>query len=162
MVRHQLKWTMLVALSFAIWSGNVWACSDRFNELTGRGKKAYEDGNYTEAESLARSALELYEDGQDAIAVWCTGIALISLGRMSAVQGRFGDAERHLLRALEIHDALSISDDPFVTGVRQNDPNMIRDATIGILQFLASLYEHQGRQTDAKKMKARIESIYSQ
>jgi hypothetical protein len=162
MVRHQLKWLMLVALSSAIWSGNVWACSEQFIELTGRGTKAYEDSNYTEAESLVRAALELYEDSQDSMAVWCTGIALISLGRLSAAQQRFGDAERHLLRALEIHDVLSVSEDPLVTEIRQNEPEMIQDATIGILQFLASMYEHQGRQSDANKMKARIELIFSQ
>jgi hypothetical protein len=73
--------------------------------------------------------------------------------------GNYADAKVHFLGALEIHDALSVSEDPLVKGVRQNDPKMIPDAQVEILQALMVLYERLDRQSDANIMKARIESI---
>lgn len=119
---------------------NNLAAREQWAQTHFAGQKAFEGGNYSEAENLYKQALSQAEGLGYAGPL---GLSLYSLGKLYHAQAKKSEAESYYKRALEIYDEQ----------VRKNST-----VHMSLIKDYAKLLRELGREGEAAEQEARIKS----
>lgn len=138
-----LSLLLAVAVFAPVWAQqNVdnLAAREQWSQTHFAGQKAFDAGNYSEAETLYRQALTQAEGLGYAGPL---GLSLYSLGKLYHAQAKRSEAESYYKRALEIYDEQ----------VRKNST-----VHMSLIKDYAKLLRELGREGEAAEQEARIKN----
>ncbi len=142
MITHKTKWWLVGLVCLALWPAHAHAQGSLWQTYMCAGAKAYQQGNYPEAEKQFAAALkkaEVFEPQDPRLAT-----SLDSLGEVYLHQRRYAEAEPLHKRALAIREK----------ALGPEHPDFAES-----LNNLAELYHDQGRYADAEPLYQRALAI---
>ncbi len=142
MITHKAKWLLVGLVCLALWPAHASAQGGLWETYMAAGVKAYQQGNYPEAEKQWAAAVKEAEGfgPQDPR----LAVSLLGLVSVYAAQGRYAESEPLIKRALAILEKALGPGHPDVATSLEN---------------YAALLRKTGRATEAAKLEARAEAI---
>ncbi len=134
MIRHRVKWLLVGLLWLLLWSTSAWAGEEDWRKYNTAGIKAYQRGDYVDAEKLWSAALEEAEEFGVEDPRFAT--SLNNLAVLYKAQGRYAEAEPLYQRALAIYEKALGPDHP---------------TTATQLNNLVVLYDTQGKYAEVER-----------
>ena len=143
MIMTKTRWWLVGLVRLGLWPAYPSAQGDLWETYMAAATKAYQQGNYPEAEKQLEAAVKEAEGfgPQDPR----LAASLLGLGELYLHQRRYAEAESLLKRGLAIREKALGPEHPDVAGSLNN---------------LAALYDAQGRYVEAGSLYRRVLAIY--